>query len=468
MFFIIFFASHTYTHTKIHTEKSAMHSNTSQTKKKHTLDLTCSSLTSFPFSHLISFDFSSPCDCYVFFSLSLFFLFFFSSGIHLSFFAVDFMGGDAKCVQHKIVLPMYVSYTSIPTSTANTTMKSTKLLTNPYLDVTTTSSNAATCNPIKSINDHNQSTINRNLIRKSIKSCANSEINTNINDHCIGNAKMGERNPSNFQSMSFNPYQNGTISNNEFSDCTTKKIMTNPMMRSLNTTNHEKPNGIVYRNANKFCGIATGTGIGTGTGTGNGYMPRNIRYSDSDDTRSSSIDYNFNYVKFRSPLNAAGKTVQYRDSSTTSTMATECSSFVAPSPLKHFDDDKKSSSFILPKVHNHPNCKCGIQNCCPFAERFSLNPAIQSYAIAGVHDRKCFVPRYPYRRRDLSTTPLNYDRVVSVDKDSPPDYDQINDFLMKRTFSHDRLYTQRRVTTIRNRTRPKSYCSNVNHYPTQL
>lgn len=366
------------------------------------------------------------------------------------------MGGDAKCVQHKIVLPMYVSYTSIPTSTANTTMKSTKLLTNPYLDVTTTTStNAATCNnnQIKPFNDHNhQSTNNRNLTRKPIKSCANSETNPNIIDHC-NNTKTGERNSTNCRSMSFNPYQNGAMISDEFGDCITKNIMTNPM-RSLNTNYVHDTNGVVYRKSNKLSGTA--------------YMPRSIRYSDSDDTRSSSIDYNFNYVKFRSPLNAtATKTLQYRDSSTTSTLATDCGSLVAaPSPLKHFDDDKKST-FILPKVHNHPSCKCGIQNCCPFAERF-VNPAIQSYAIAGVHDRKCFTPRYPYKRRDLNMSQLNYDRVLNVQKinDSPPEYDQIDDFLMKRTFSHDRLFTQRRVTTVRNRTRPKSYCAN--HYPAQL
>ena len=36
------------------------------------------------------------------------------------YFPVDFVGGDAKCPQHKSVHPMYVSYTSIPTSASTT------------------------------------------------------------------------------------------------------------------------------------------------------------------------------------------------------------------------------------------------------------------------------------------------------------------------------------------------------------
>lgn len=403
--------------------------------------------------------FPPPSDCSVcfFFSLS------FSLSLYLSLFsvlilgncprnfAVDFMGGDAKCVQHKIVLPMYVSYTSIPTSTANTTMKSTKLLTNPYLDVTTTSTTAATYNLNKSINDHKQSTNNRNSMHnKNSKpgGTNNTEINMSING--MGGEIGGEKTTAatNLYSMSFNPYKSGA-NNDEFDDCTTtKKLMTNPM-RSLNTAGHvHKRNGVVYRNKpNKLYGIA------------NGYPnPRAIRYSDSDDTRSSSIDYNFNYVKFRSPLNAAGSSgvngkllASYRDCSTTTTLATECSD--------------KRHSLILPKVHNHPNCQCAVQNYCPFAERF--DKPINQLAIGnfGLNDRKCYAPRYPYRRRDSNTNAFDYDAKMH---ESPPEYDHIDDFLMKRTFSHDRLFSQRRITAVRNSTRPKSYCSNVNHNPTQL
>lgn len=46
-----------------------------------------------------------------------------------NFFPVDFMGGDAKSPQHTSVHPMYVSYSSIPTS-ASTTMTSNKLINN--------------------------------------------------------------------------------------------------------------------------------------------------------------------------------------------------------------------------------------------------------------------------------------------------------------------------------------------------
>lgn len=42
------------------------------------------------------------------------------SSLFFSLLPVDFMGGDAKCVQHKIVLPMYVSQKTSPTSTSYT------------------------------------------------------------------------------------------------------------------------------------------------------------------------------------------------------------------------------------------------------------------------------------------------------------------------------------------------------------
>ncbi|XP_031620686.1 probable serine/threonine-protein kinase drkD isoform X2 [Contarinia nasturtii] len=372
----------------------------------------------------------------------------------------DFMGGDAKCVQHKIVMPMYVS---IPT------MKSTKLLTNPYLDVTTTNStSAATYNlEKKSINDHNQkSTNNRNTINninKNNRRCnANSEINTNTNMNATinvnsDNIKTSDHYATNFFSMSYNPYKNGT-SNEHACNGIAKKIMTNPV-RSHNTDNIKRQynhNDIVYRNSSKLSSIRPGC------------RPRSIRYSDSDDTRSSSIDYNFNYVKFRSPLSANCMASNYRDSSTTSTLATECSLFVHPSS-KHVDEDEKKQSIVLSKVHNHPNCQCGIQNCCPFAnERFD-NHLIHHRSHGGtcsIQDRQYFVQRYPYRRRDLNTSnALNYDHKIH---ESPPEYDQVDDFLMKRTFSHDRLFCQRRLLTARNRTRPKSYCSNVSYCPTQL
>lgn len=274
-------------------------------------------------------------------------------------------------------------------------------------------------------------------MNKCIKTSANNEINTHINGNTDSN--LVEHFAPNFHSMSFNPYQSSSTNTTEFGNHSIKKMMTNPI-RSHNIDHiHRRPTAIGHRNLNSI---------------GTGYAPRSIRYPDSDDTRSSSIDYNFNYVKFRSPLSAASKATQYRDSSTTSTLATDCSLFARSSP-KYNDDDKKQS-FVMPKVHNHPNCQCSIHNCCPFASRFEqTNPTHH-----GVYERKYFASRFPYRRRDL-----NYEHKIH---DSPPEYDQIDDFLMKRTFSHDRLFSQRRVTTVRNRTRPKSYCSNVNHCPTQL
>lgn len=363
------------------------------------------------------------------------------------------MGGDAKCVQHKIVLPMYVSYTSIPTSTANTTMKSTKLLTNPYLDVTTTSTSAATCNLDKSIinNVHNNNNINNNSNQQQQHQMRNQKTIFNEIDQKTGTTNDGdddndsmEKCGKSFYSMSYNPYK---CTNIDDRIQTPKKLMTNPL-RSDHI--HKRNNGIVYRNSSQLCAVA------------NGYQQRTPRYSDSDDTRSSSIDYNFNYVKFRSPLNATtaiNKSTSYRDSSTTST---ECTSSFLRNASKYMDIDDKKQSIILPKVHNHPNCQCNIQYYCPFA---GINEHNENQTKYGMHERKCFAPRYPYKRRDLNPNPINYDHKIN---DSPPEYDQIDDFLMKRTFSHDRLFSQRRITAIRSRTRPKSYCSNVNHYPTQL
>lgn len=391
------------------------------------------------------------------------------------FFPVDFMGGDAKCVQHKIVLPMYVSYTSIPTSTANTTMKSTKLLTNPYLDVTTTS--VATFNLDKSINDYNNQTLtnNRNLINsKNSRYSANSEFNTGATTNTNSNMTISENGDnnnseigrkcvmSNFYSMSHNPFVNRF---DEFGGDRniTKKLMTNPLRSHIQKRN----NSISCRSSSKLCAIS------------NGYIPRSTRYPDSDDTRSSSIDYNFNYVKFRSPLIVACKMTpqtQYRDSSSTSA-TTECSMFLQSSPEKLFEDNEQKYSLVLPKVHNHPNCQCSIQNLCPFAiKRFNASTVSaaenvthqNSIYTAGMHDREFSVPSYPYRRRDLHTNDFNFDHnKVNI---SSPENDHIDDFHMKRTFSHDRLYSQRRTValTARNRTRPISYCSNVNHYPTKL
>lgn len=373
------------------------------------------------------------------------------------------MGGDAKCVQHKIVLPMYVSYTSIPTSTANTTMKSTKLLTNPYLDVTTTSTSGATYNLDKSINDHNNqsSTNNRNFINTKTNTNANKNNNT-ITITTGDNAKsMDDKSAmTNFYSMSYNPYVNGShIDEPNSGDRNfTKKTMTNPIRSHNRDHIHKRNNGIICRKSSKVCAA-----VGNSRGDGR-FMPRSIRYSDSDDTRSSSIDYNFNYVKFRSPLNSGHNMAQaqYRDSSTTSTLATDCSTFVRFSPPKKLlfeNDNERKKSLKLPKVHNHPNCQCAIQNCCPFAVlQFEADVTRQSYGIyAGdMHN----VSRYSYRQHH------DQGRI----NESPPKYDHIDDFLMKRTFSHDRLFSQRHngVSAARCRTRPKSYCSNVNHCPTQL
>lgn len=313
--------------------------------------------------------------------------------------------------------------------------------------------------------------------------------------------------------MSFHSYKSGT-NTDEFDDCTTTttttattvapvaaataavatpiKHLTNPMRSHNNASHVHKRNGVIYRTpTNKLH-------------SGNAYTPRtNTRYPDSDDTRSSSIDYNFNYVKFRSPLNAAtaainGKVAAFRESSPASITAAntafafDSNTFARPNASKCSEKNHdKRHSLILPKVHNHPNCQCSLQNYCPFAvaaaatavaeriEKTTTTPATtlnQSCGNGfGGHERKCFSPRHPYRRRDVNYA-FHYDGKMY---ESPPEYDRIDDFLMKRTHSHDRLFSQRRAgnaavaaaasaAAIRNSTRPKSYCSNVNHYPAQL
>lgn len=449
---------------------------------------------------------------------------------------------------------MYVSYTSIPTSTANTTMKSTKLLTNPYLDVTSTSTSAAASKLNKLIHDHNQSTTNNyhhfnhlqnnnnntnslhqhhyhpqnsmqnNTITTNTNTsnsnsngkkkprkpnanhtssnCSNNEINTSITGLMGNGDEMGDKSTVQLHSMSFHSYKSGT-NTDEFDDCTTTtttttataataatpiKHMTNPIRSHNNASHVHKSNGVIYRTpSNK-------------RHSGNAYTPHRTtaRYPDSDDTRSSSIDYNFNYVKFRSPLNAAsaainGKVAAFRDSSPTritaanTALAFDSNTFGRPMASKCIENNAdKRHSLILPKVHNHPNCQCSLKNYCPFAvaaaataaaeriEKKTLATTPLNQSAGNGHERKCLSPRHLYRRRDLNNA-FHYDGKLY---ESPPEYDRIDDFLMKRTHSHDRLFSQRRAgstsavatsaAAIRSSTRPKSYCSNVNHYPVQL
>lgn len=102
------------------------------------------------------------------------------------------MGGDAKSVQHTVVHPMYVSYTSIPTSTANTTMNSTKLLTKPYLDVTSTATTTTATNTNNSTkaNANNYSVALNNKTAHSMHSLiTNSNTFSRQNGHCKSNPK---------------------------------------------------------------------------------------------------------------------------------------------------------------------------------------------------------------------------------------------------------------------------------------
>lgn len=426
--------------------------------------------------------------------------------LSIYFFAVDFMGGDAKCVQHKIVLPMYVSYTSIPSSTANTTMKSTKLLTKPYLDVTTTTTTSdAKCNLNNSINNCIHSNINCNNntansmhMSKGTKTTLNNKLNISETD----NSDTGKH-AIDYYAMSYKQQYHGECDTNDLNEANLMKSAAHPMRNASAITSspltgvHKSKNGLVYRQH-------SGAGNGKLSGIGNNaYRSRSIRHSDSDETRSSSIDYNFNYAKFRSPLNSSNLLLQSQkqqpilpssggkrgkiptkynqcidscnnthhhhsqahDCSTTSTLATEFDSFVRSKVhhQHHTNDDQHHQPIQYPKVHNHPSCRCAIQNCCPFADHIAGAAVATAtgplYSVVALHDKKYASPR----RREHS-----YIYKAPPTDDSPPHYDQIDGYSMKRTLSHDRLYSHRRISAVRNRTRPKSYCSNVNNYPAQL
>lgn len=466
------------------------------------------------------------------------------------------MGGDAKSVQHKVVHPMYVSYSSIPTSTANTTMKSTKLLTNPFnLDVTTTNTtltSAATCNLNNSINNHNkhsnrntnnnnncsENNNNQKLMLKTTIGTSNrfqqffTKLDPNLTDDSSDLSKFGN-DQSNL--MTFNRMQNNNIDHSKnfrsIDDNYGGKMSHATHSINIHGTN-KKINGVVYRKANRnsqknslndsfnnFCNKSINPKRNSFTSTryeqiySNGaagiYRPYSVRYSDSDDTRSSSIDYNFNYAKFRSPASLTSSNQQqlqqqlqqqaHRDSSTTSTLATDSSSNVHASPfapLKQQHHNRSSQPhkhqlLNFSNVHNHPNCRCSIQSCCPYADDGCGNTIISGFDkiesnqmhnningndIVGVHERKCgkcVMPvssRQSYNRRDLHATPSNYKQKVTI-KDTLPEYHEI-DFMygLKRTLSQDRLFNQRHVSSgnrYSNRKRPKSYCSNFD-YPTQL
>lgn len=88
------------------------------------------------------------------------------------------MGGDAKSVQHTVVHPMYVSYSSIPTSTANTTLKSKAPLTKQFVNVTT--------NPTATMNSKATSTndypVFFNNITKKIAQSTQTLSNSNNSD----------------------------------------------------------------------------------------------------------------------------------------------------------------------------------------------------------------------------------------------------------------------------------------------
>lgn len=326
----------------------------------------------------------------VLFSLSLFSI---SSWNHVI--AVDFMGGDGKCVQHKIVLPMYVSYTSIPTSTANTTMKSTKLLTKPYSDVTSTSTSAVTTNLSKPRIPLTSNSITKKRNRQA--------------DHIASMEDMYK-----LRSMSFNLYKLGSRPN-DLDAFVAKKSLANPS-RTMNIS----PAQPVHNRPTAF---------------GCGYKSRSNKYTSSDDARTPSIDYNFNYAKFRSPLNS--KSSSYLDSSKNSTPT-----------LKLLDNDKWTSQ-LFPQVPVYL-CPCHYPNC-HIEQRFQ-NRSYLSYD--GVNESKYFSYHYPCADRPSKASHKAANTAQFYNQDDV-------EYSMKRTISHDRVYSSR--PSNQKRRRPKSYCSSSNH-----
>lgn len=333
------------------------------------------------------------------------------------------MGGDAKSVQHTVVHPMYVSYTSIPTSTANTTMKSTKLLTKPYNDVT----NCSTANHNNNINNNNNNNNSRSISSGSVTSnCANAARPL----------------PSNQYSMFLNNKKSSTHS-----------------MHSLNGGGGVGGGGVVgnrnhfnsHHNINaKNTFSRLHDGDGSYTGNGKSYAKRNSFIT----TRHDFIQ-NF-HVEL---LSRDSDSDEFRQLPLEPCHSRTKLTFVPG----HRELGKSQSRVSIIRQHNDLSNSSssgsgnGSYRCLP--DKYACN------GPAPVHERKYVSPRrMPYNnaRRELSLA--NYGSEI---RDLPPDY-VLKTYVMKRTQSHDRLVNQQRMNGIRRKARPKSYCSNGANFATPI
>lgn len=349
------------------------------------------------------------------------------------------MGGDAKNVQHTIVHPMYVSYTSIPTSTANTTMKSTKLLTKPYNDVTNcnSSGNSTKSATILNFSNHNN-VINNN--------------NSNNNNNCSISSGSETSNCANAKPLQSNEYFM-FLNNKKTSTHSTQSLSTNggdSVRGSFGTQNHFNSH---HKAKNTFTRLHNGTGCSSGGVGGNkSYAKRNSFIT----TRHDSIK------NFHVDLSPRGSD-EFRQ------MPMEpCRSRTKLTFLPgHRELGAKSQSRV--NIFRHCNELSYSSNEDNIGNGGTYRYIPDQYANIGpvlVHERKYVSPRRMLCnnnvRRELHLT--NYGGEI---RDLPPDY-VLKTYAMKRTQSHDRLTNQQRMNGMRRKARPKSYCSNGGNFATPI
>lgn len=326
------------------------------------------------------------------------------------------MGGDAKSVQHTVVHPMYVSYTSIPTSTANTTMKSTKLLTKPYNDVTNCSTTANTTKATTILNfSHNNNTNKNNNL---INNCSISS--GSVNSSCANANRL----PSNQYSMFLNNKKTSTHSMHLPS--------TNDGATSV--TNHNHFNSHHSINAKHTFSRLHG---GNYNCNGKSYAKRNSFIT----TRHDFIP------NFHTELVARDSdSDEFRQMPLESSHSRTKLTFV---PGHRELGSSQSRVNIFRQYNDLSNgSNGGSYRCLP--DKHAYNGPV------AVHERKYVSPRrMPYNNNARRESNANYGNEI---RDLPPDY-VLKTYAMKRTQSHDRLVNQQRMNVMRKKTRPKSYCS---------
>lgn len=313
------------------------------------------------------------------------------------------MGGDAKSVQHTVVHPMYVSYSSIPSSTANSTIKSTKLLTKPFVDVTATA--ASTKSMTDFTNDYSMFFNNNNFNNNSKKDNNHIIYNEKNSQNSIGSLNLKPMNEANCHS-------GANLLSRNHCNCKCHLNVSDNSSSSRNSfvsMDQNIVNGNFYGGNNGFINDNGSRGLGV---VGNMLIPRELDFMELQ--KPTMVDQmNFSRTK-----------LVYRPS--------DSSEFSVNRFRHHFNDANYRCVVVgdnLAPVHEHSN--------------YNLSPLPP--------------PRHaPFARRDLNLT--NYSNEI---RDLPPDY-LLRTYAVKRTQSHDRLVNHQRMNA-RKKSRPKSYCSNGNY-----